>query len=191
MTARRQARTRRRREQGNTLLYAAIGFCLIGSLLAVLVPAFVREVRLSKTAEAAEMLQTMHLGASAYFASRQMVEGTERRRCLPHRAGPAPARPRVEGRVVDFFDDEMPDAATWRVLSFRSDRPVRFVYRFDPVEEGCDLRTPERTYIVTYSAEGDLDGDGVRSRFERRDATSSTEDTLVPLGILYVRDRVE
>ena len=167
------------------------GFCLVGSLLAVIVPAFLREVRLSKTAEAAEMLQTMHLGASAYFASRQMVEGSERHRCLPERAGPAPARPRVEGRVVDFFDDSTPDAATWRVLSFRSERPLRFTYRFDPVEVGCDLRTPEHTYIVTYSAEGDLDGDGMRSRFERRDATSSTDDTLVPVGILYVRDRVE
>lgn len=163
----------------------------MGSILAVLVPAFLDEVRLSKTAEAAEMLQQMHLGASAYFASRQTVEGIEHRRCLPAAAGPSPARPRVEARPFDFFDDESPDAVTWRVLSFRSGRPLRFSYRFVPVESGCDLRTPERTYIVSYRAEGDLDGDGVRSLFERRDATSNTEDTLEPVGILFVRDRVE
>jgi hypothetical protein len=45
--------------------------------------------------------------------------------------------------------------------------------------------------VVTYAAEGDLDGDGVRSLYERRDATSSTEDVLVPVGILYVRERME
>lgn len=169
----------------------AIGFCLAGSILAVAVPSFVREVRLSKTAEAAELLQVMHLGASAYFASRQMVDGQERRRCLPAHAGPTPARPRVEARPVDFFDHDAPDATTWQVLSFRSERPLRYSYRFEPVESGCDLRTPERTYIVSYRAEGDLDGDGVRSLFERRDATSNTEDVLEPVGILFVRDRVE
>lgn len=137
------------------------------------------------------MLQQMHLGASAYFASRQVVEGVEHRRCLPAAAGPTPSRPRVEARAVDFFDDESPDAPTWRVLSFRSERPRRFSYRFVPVESGCDLRTPERTFIVSYRAEGDLDGDGARSLFERRDATSNTEDVLEPVGILFVRDRLE
>lgn len=163
----------------------------MGSILAVLVPAFLREVRLSKTSEAAEMLQQMHLGASAYFATREVIDGVERRRCLPEAAGPTPARPRVEARTVDFFDDEALGASTWRVLSFRSERPLRFSYSFVPVESGCDLRTPERTYIVSYRAEGDLDGDGARSLFERRDATSSTEDVLEPVGILFVRDRVE
>jgi hypothetical protein len=191
VSRRRRSRARRLRREGNTLLYVAGGFALIGTLLAVFIPAFVREVRLSKTAEAAEMLQTMHFGASAYFASRQSVDGVERRRCLPAHAGPTPARPYVEARAVDFFDDQVHDAPTWRVLSFRSERPIRFSYRFDPVRAGCDLRTPEHTYIVTYSAEGDLDGDGLHSRFERRDAASSDEDALVPVGILYERDRTE
>lgn len=173
------------------MLYFAGGFAIVGSLLAVAIPAFVREVRLSKTAEAAEMLQTMHLGASAYFASTQSIEGVGRTRCLPEHSGPTPQRPHVEARSVDFFDEDVHDAPTWRVLAFRSERPLRFSYRFDPVQAGCDLRTPEHTYIVTYSAEGDLDGDGLRSRFERRDAASSTDDTLVPIGILYERDRTE
>ena len=188
---RRRRRARRLRREGNTLLFFAIGFCIVGSILAVAIPTFLREVRLSKASEAPEMLQQMHLGASAYFASRQQVEGVERRRCLPHAAGPTPERPRLEARTVDFFDDSVHDAPTWRVLSFRSDRPLRFSYRFQPAQAGCDLRTPEDTYLVTYSAEGDLDGDGVRSLFERRDATSSTDDALVPVGLLYVRDRVE
>lgn len=169
----------------------AAGLSIGGSLLAVAVPAFLREVRLSKTSEAADMLQTMHLGASAYFSIRQRIDGVEHSRCLPIEAGPTPERPRVDARPVDFFDQRVHDAATWRALAFRSERPVRFSYRFEPVQAGCDLRTPEHTYAVTYSAEGDLDGDGARSLFERRDAASSTEDVLVPVGILYVRDRVE
>lgn len=173
------------------MLTFAFGFFLVGSILAVAIPTFLREVRLSKTAEASEMLQQMHLGASAYFASRQEVDGVERRRCLPERAGPTPERPRMEARRVDFFDDAVEDAPTWRVLSLRSERPLRFAYRFQPTRAGCDLRSPENTYVVTYAAEGDLDGDGVRSLYERRDATSSTEDVLVPVGILYVRERME
>jgi hypothetical protein len=43
---------------------------------------------------------------------------------------------------------------------------------------------------VTFRAEGDLDGDGERSLFERR-ARGTEDGTLVPVGILYVRDRVE
>lgn len=137
------------------------------------------------------MLQAMHVGASAYFATRQIVDGTERRRCLPRRAGPAPQRPRPEAREVDFYDDATPDAPTWRVLAFRAERALRFSYSFEPVDEGCDLRAPERSYLVTYRAEGDLDGDGARSLFERRDGAAHDEDVLVPVGILYVRDRTE
>ena len=42
-----------------------------------------------------------------------------------------------------------------------------------------------------FRAEGDLDGDGERSIFERRAAADPDSGELVPIGILYVRDRVE
>ncbi len=137
------------------------------------------------------MLERMHLGASAYFATAHAIDGVERRRCLPSAAGPTPLRPRPSAHRVDFFDAEERGADTWRALEFESDRPLRFSYRFEPVAATCDLRSPDRTYLVTYRAEGDLDGDGVHSIFERRDAAANDEDRLVPIGILYVRDRQE
>lgn len=192
MAERRRRRVpRSRRRDGNTLLYFAIGFCMIGSLLAVAVPTFWREMQLSRSAEAAEMLQRMHLGASAYFATPHEVDGVERRRCLPLPAGPTPRRPRPSAHLVDFQAVDAIGAETWGVLEFESPRALRYSYQFEPVDAACDLRSPERTFLVTYRAEGDLDGDGARSLFERRDAASNTEDVLVPIGILYERDRQE
>ena len=185
-----RGRPRRRKEvQGYSLVLVAFGIALSLSIAAVFIPTFLREVRLSHTTEAAEMLQLMHLGAAAYYATPQLVDGAEQRHCLPLRAGPAPREPRQTARSYDFFDEETPDVATWRVLTFRSERTVRYSYAFSPAEAGCDLRAPDGTYLVSYRAEGDLDGDGVRSLFERRD--TSENGALVPLGILFERDRVE
>lgn len=187
----RRAQRRVLARRGNTLVWWSVAFCILGSIAAVFVPAFFERVELSRTAEPARMLQQMHLGASAYFAAPQRIQGVEERRCLPPHAGPSPREPRIEALTYDFFDESEPDATTWSVMSFRTDRPVRFAYRFEPVESGCDLHTPDHTYLVTYSARGDLDGDGVQSLFERRDAASNQDDTLVPVGILYSRDRSE
>ena len=182
-------RHRAKRTRGYSLVITAFGIALALSILAVFIPTFLREVRMSHTAEAAEMLQQMHLGAAAYYATPQLVEGHEQRHCLPAHAGPAPREPRQNARNYDFFDDETPDAATWRVLTFRSERSVRYSYVFSPSESGCDLRAPDGTYLVSYRAHGDLDGDGVQSLFERRD--TSEDGALVPIGIYFERDRVE
>ena len=180
---------RLRRQQGYSLVLTAFGISLAVTLLAVFIPTFLREVRLSHTAEAAEMLQQMHLGAAAYYATPQLVEGQQQTHCLPAHAGPAPREPRQNARAYDFFDDDTPDHDTWRVLTFRSERSVRYSYVFSPVQAGCDLRAPNGTFLVTYRAQGDLDGDGVQSLFERRD--TSEGGALVPIGIYFERDRVE
>ena len=67
---------------------------------------------------------------------------------------------------------------------------MRFTYTFEPTASGCGLRSPEGTYLLTIRAEGDLDGDGERSVFERR-ARATDDGELVPSDVLYIRDRVE
>jgi hypothetical protein len=176
-----------------TMIQAATAVCLAGIVLAAFVPTFLRQLRLSKVSEASEHLGEMHARAAAYFAAEHVVDGTAQaqRHCLPGSAGPTPIEPSEEPVDVDWADASTRDGATWAALGFAPERPVRFAYSFDPVAEGCDLRSAEHTFLVSFRAQGDLDGDGERSVFERRAAVDAETGELVPIGILYVRDRVE
>jgi hypothetical protein len=183
---------RRRREQrrGVTLLQAAVGTSIVGCLLAAFVPVFVRELRLSKVAEASRQLERMHVATSAYFATPRTIDGEEQRRCLPAAAGPFPTEPTEDARVLDFQGEGL-SRAGFTAIGFTIEEPVRFSYSLTPTVSGCDLHSPEGTYLVSYRAVGDLDGDGERSLFERRDRALDAEDALEPVGILYVRERTE
>lgn len=173
-----------------TLLQAAVATSLIGCLLAAFVPAFLRELRLSKVAEASRELERMHTSSAAYFATPHPAEGESLHRCLPVAAGPFPTEPTEDPRQLDFEGEDLARAG-FTAIGFTIDEPVRFSYSMTPTVSGCDLHSPEGTYVVTYRAEGDLDGDGERSLFERRDRALEGEDVLEPVGILYVRDRTE
>ena len=182
---------RRTARRGLTVLETCAVISVIGVILAIAIPAFVRELRRSKTSEAAEQLANLHRGAAAYFAATHEAEdGSRLGRCLPPGAGPSPRRPTAEPETVPFTDPETPGADTWEALGFSPDYPTRYAYTYEPVSFGCDLRAAEGTYLVTFRAEGDLDEDGERSVFERR-ATATDGGELVPFGVLYVRDRVE
>ncbi len=173
-----------------TLLQVAVGIAIAGSLLAAFVPAFARELRLSKVAEASRELERIHLRAAAYFAAPHVVDGVTRERCLPVAAGPTPVAPTVEAHPVAFGADGI-ERDGWRAIGFEIAEPIRYSYSLTPVASGCDLRSPDGTYILSYRAEGDLDGDGERALFERRDRALDDEYLLEPVGILYVRDRTE
>lgn len=163
---------------------------IIGVVLAVFVPTFVREMRTSKVSEATEQLEALHQAAAAYFAARHETEGGAKRRCLPAAAGPAPAEASADPVEHEFQAEDAPGAATWSALSFQPRRGVRYRYTFQPAASGCNLTAPEEGPLVTFRAEGDLDGDGKRSLFER-EATIGEDGTLVPVGILHMLDRVE
>lgn len=181
----------RAKRAGMTMVQAAFVVCVVGCVLAAFVPAFLRELRLSKISEASEHLALMHQRTAAYYAAERTIEGSTLRHCLPRSAGPTPAAPSVEPVEVDWSESESLDGQTWTALGFAPGRAVRYAYVFEAVTHGCDLRSPERTYLVTFRAEGDLDGDGERSIFERRAAADPETGELTPIGILYVRDRVE
>lgn len=181
----------RRRLQGLSSWEVAAIVCVVGSLLAVFVPAFLRELRTSKTSEATEHLELLYQRSAAYFVALREREGAPAQtRCLPGTAGPTPRAPSEEPREVDFLAEGTPGSATWRALEFAPRIPVRYSYTYEPTASGCGLRSPEGTYLLTIRAEGDLDGDGERSVFERR-ARANDDGELEPSDILYVRDRME
>ncbi len=173
-----------------SLIEACAVTCVGGVLLAVAVPTFMRHVRTSKTSEASEQLATLHRLSAAYYARRHTgPDGRRRQHCLPDAAGPAPAAPTISPQTVDFTAAATPGASTWRALGFAPQDPTRYRYALEPVEAGCDLALAERPYLLSIRAEGDLDGDGVLSRFERR--ATVREGELVPFGVLVIDQHVE
>lgn len=178
------------RRAGMTLVEASAVVCVAGVLLAVFVPTFTRHLHASKTAEAAEQLATLQRLSAAYYAARHAgADGHVRQGCLPEAAGPAPAVPTVDPVAVDFRAAPTPGAVTWQGLGFAPADPTRFSYTLAPIAAGCGVSARGHAHVLVLSAEGDLDGDGVRSHFERR-ATVRGDD-LVPTGVLIVAQRVE
>lgn len=169
-----------------TLVEAALLSSLIAVVLAVFVPAFVRRLQTNKISEAAELLQEMSRAAGAYYDTSW---GAGRTHCLPRGAGPTPAAPTVDAADVDFGSAESEGSENWQALGFQPERPIRFSYQFAPDVHGCELRATVPPASILFSAEGDLDGDGVRSRFELRATVG--ESRLVQDAALRVHQRTE
>jgi len=176
-----------------SLLEAALLLSIVGTVAAVFVPTFMSRVRTNKITEASELLQELSDRAAAYYGT-AWDGGLVR--CLPPAAGPTPSLPTIDPEVVDFFAPTAQGHDNWEALGFQPDGAIRYSYRYMPSEAGCDLGGEGKNGPVTFRAEGDLEGDGVRSRFERQ-AAPTLDGTLQPLGgpdgleVLHVHQRVE
>jgi hypothetical protein len=150
-TASSRSRTRSRRFSPVEL---AVGFALVGSLLAVVVPTFVREVHASRLVEPVDGLQRLGAAAVAYGRAHPAAQG------FPASAPLTPAAvPRGRCRPDDPGAWDQP---TWRALDFRpvpEGAPHCFAFSFDSA-----LSPAASTFRA--DAHGDLDGDGIPSTFE-------------------------
>ena len=182
-------RVARERVRGAGLLEIVFAISLLGIVLAVAIPTFVRTVRTSKLEEAGRELKAIEHALASYYVG---PKASQPRRCLPEAAGPAPAEPSVEPVDVDFHDPATPGAATWRAIGYRPASPLRYRYTLIPTVAGCQTQQPSARAtvpLVVLRAEGDLDGDGSLSRLEL--ALVEEAGTLVARGALRAQDRVE
>lgn len=164
---------------------------LFGVVLATIIPTFLRSVRLSKISEASAELQRMHASIAAYYARPQIVGDRKLMRCLPEPAGPTPALPTHDPQPVQFGAPETPGSSTWRAIGYEPEGPVRYRYSLLPSSPGCMIRPARQGNVplLTLRAEGDLDSDGVLSRFER--TANDVDGELVLEPLLDVRNRIE
>jgi type II secretory pathway pseudopilin PulG len=185
---------RQRQRAGLTVVEIAAVVSAVGMLLAVALPTLSQTIRVSKVTEASEQLEALYRATAAYYAQARVVAGqTGRERelvhCLPAPAGPTPELPSPSPVPVDFAHASAPSAATWTALQFAPSAALRFRYSFLPAVSGCSV-DQGGTNLLILRAEGDLDGDGVYSQFERR-------AQIAPLGqlnaeaVLHIQDRVE
>jgi type II secretory pathway pseudopilin PulG len=188
----RASRQRSTRRAGVSLVETAAVISLAGVLTAAFVPTFTRHLRLSKTAEAVEQLETMQRGLDAYYRG-EPVNGQPPRQfgCLPESAGPFPAQPSDEPQTVNYDADETPNRDTWQLLGLSGEVPLRYSYELVVAQPGCGPRLQPTAPVVRLRALGDLDGDGVLSTLERASALSGGQRELEPHGPLHVHHRVE
>lgn len=206
-----------RREQGLSLIETSLLVAIVGVLLAVALPTFVRTVETSKTAEAAATLASLYRSSASYYATARQIAAEPPRAgdaneappasvgsvapetpapaphvafCLAAAAGPTPAQPSPKPVAVDFLAPAAAGAATWRALGFTPTQPLRYRYSYLPTQPGCHVGQPAAGHGFRVRAEGDLDGDGVLSSFERG-ATAVNAGEVTPDPVLRVRHRME
>jgi hypothetical protein len=132
----------------------AIAFALVGSLLAVAVPTFVREIHASRLVEPVDGLGRLSASAVEYARTRPVAEA------FPISAPMTPAVPprgRCEVDPAGAWDHP-----TWQALDFRpvpTESPHCFAFGFDSA-----LSPAKATFRA--HAHADLDGDGDLSTFE-------------------------
>lgn len=156
-------------------LAASVG--IGGSVLAVAVPAFLKNLSASRLSEPIEHLATISQNAVTQASRRPEHES------FPPSVGLTPDKvPRgVRSRDADGTWDHL----TWRSLDFRLDEAHAFSYQFeskyDPIA---------RTMRFAATAHGDLDGDGELSTFRVFGERHQQGEAQVLPG-LYVTRQVE
>lgn len=141
--------------ENRTPVELAVAAAVVGSLLAVAVPAFLRNLSASKLTEPVQGLDEIVTGAIAY------AEGRPQELSFPPGAPLTPAEVPRATRVVD--PPEAWEHLTWKSLQFRREDPHAFSFQFESVYDPA-----QQTFTFTAIAHGDLDGDGVLSTFEVR-----------------------
>ena len=152
----------------------AVGVALVGSLLAVAVPAFLHELHASRFVEPTDGLSRMGTAAVAYAEANQR---------FPDSAPLTPAAPPRGTKDVDPAG--MWEGPTWKALAFRPSAegvPHAYAFSFESAGGGS-------TFVA--QARGDLDGDGVLSTFEIRGDAHGADQKPGVLPGMYVEAELE
>jgi len=176
-TARRGLRARAG-GRGVTAVEVAVAIAIIGSLLAVGVPAFVRELHASRFHEPSAGLARLSAAAVEYAGGRSVDAA------FP---GPAPLTPATVPRGKLEVDPALAwDAPTWRALHFRAEAegvPHAFSFGFESA-----LSATGSSFVA--HAHGDLDGDGTTSTFEVRGHSTEPGEVRLEPG-MFVASELE
>jgi hypothetical protein len=163
-----------------TAVEVAVLAAIVGSVLAVAVPAFVRELHASRLSEAVGGLERLGVAAVTYG------EGRTTREAVPPSAPLTPSSVPPGVLVVD--PPGTWDGPTWSAFGFRAS-PEGTPHAFAFVFEASPGQA--RSSFVA-QAHGDLDGNGVTSTFEIRGHTAPAEATgLVIEPGMYVEAELE
>jgi hypothetical protein len=160
----------------SVLRLAAI-FGVSGSLLAVGVPTFVRNLHASRLSEALDGLDDIATVAIARAAGHSHAES------FPPSVERTPEQ--VPRGVLVTDPQGTWNHLTWRALAFELSEPHAYSYRFD---SSLDPDSGTARFVV--EAQGDLDGDGNLSRLQVQGERRAREDARLSSGLL-LKDELE
>jgi type IV pilus assembly protein PilA len=174
-----------RKVRGFTLIELMIVVAIIGILAAVAIPSFIKYMRRSKTSEALMNLRKMYDGAVAYYVGEHADANMQiQTRQFP---GPAPTTPAL-AKITALGGNKYQSQPTewkqggWVALDFMESDPQYFAYTFT----SSGLFTDATAGMI---ANGDLNGNGVYSWFERD--CYGTHDGVQGGSGLYSKNEVE
>jgi prepilin-type N-terminal cleavage/methylation domain-containing protein len=172
-----------------TLIELMVVVAILGVLSSIAVPAFMGYRTRARTAEVPHNLNLLYKSAATLYAAELTVRGTSLttvRSCVAEPTGTTPSPTNRQ----QFFTA----VGGFRQLNFTIGDAVWFGYGIEslgtPGELVCLGGSAHQSIVYTFSAHGDMDGDGIQSTFELPVA-SDVDNVLYHAAGMYVANELE